>query len=342
MPSAWAGLADLRKMTPSDGEWLQGAEKLAASGIAPIDEATMRFSIGKYYDDVEDFAQAFRNFKRGNELLKAVARPYDHSAHEKFVKDMKIVFTRDYFALKQPGASDSRQPIFVVGMPRSGTSLMEQIIASHPQVKGAGELTYWSGVVGEHEAALRQSRLDDGTIAEIADGYLQVLRERGGDAAHIIDKAPVNSDYLGLIHAVFPNARFIYMQRDPIDTCLSCFFQKFAHLNFTMDLSDLAKYYAQHERLVSHWRSVLPSSTLLEVPYEALVTNQEEWTRKVVDFIGLEWDQRCLEFYKTKRAVVTSSFWQVRQSIYKNSVARWHNYKPFIAPLLQLRKASRH
>jgi hypothetical protein len=155
-------------------------------------------------------------------------------------------------------------------------------------------------------------------------------------------KAPVNSDYLGVIHSVFPNARIIYMQRDPIDTCLSCYFQKFVlSLNFTMDLSDLADYYRQHQRLMAHWRAVLPRGTILDVPYEELVTDQEGWTRKILDFLGLEWDKQVLDFHTTQRAVVTASFWQVRQKIFKNSVQRWRHYEKFIGPLLDLKNLAR-
>jgi len=141
-----------------------------------------------------------------------------------------------------------------------------------------------------------------------------------------------------VIYSVFPNARVIYMQRDPIDTCLSCYFQQFLMgLTFTVDLSDLAHYYCGHRRLMAHWRAVLPPGFILEVPYEELVADQETWTRKMLDFIGLEWNDRCLEFHKTSRQVVTASAWQVRQKIYKNSVARWRQYEKFLGPLKGLR-----
>lgn len=172
----------------------------------------------------------------------------------------------------------------------------------------------------------------------IAERYLRELGARSADASRIVDKAPNNCDYLGLIHSVFPNARIIYMQRDPIDSSLSCYFQQFVTaLNFTMDLSDLAHYFREHRRLMAHWRAILPSGSILDVPYEALIADQESWTRKILEFLGLEWDERCLEFHKTKRPVATSSFWQVRQRIYRASVARWRNYEKFIEPLLSMR-----
>jgi tetratricopeptide (TPR) repeat protein len=338
MPGAWAALAGLRKMTTSDSAWLEGAEEIANGRLNPLDEAELHFAIGKYRDDVEDFKGAFQNFKRANELLKTMAEAYDRGARAQFVDDLTRSYTRETVARVDPGASESMRPVFVIGMPRSGTSLTEQIIASHPSAKGAGELEFWSGVVREHGAINPQGQLAESTRNKLAETYLRALEGRAGDALRIVDKSPVNSDYLGLIHSVFPNARFIYMQRDPIDTCLSCYFQQFSlALSFTMDLSDLAHYYREHQRLMSHWRSTMPPGTILDVPYSGLVDDQEGWTRKILDFVGLEWDERCINFQETKRAVVTSSFWQVRQKVYKDSVLRWRNYERFITPLLGLK-----
>jgi hypothetical protein len=155
-----------------------------------------------------------------------------------------------------------------------------------------------------------------------------------------VDKTPVNSDYLGIIHSVFPRARIIYVQRNPIDTCLSCYFQPFAAaLSHCLDLSDLAHYYSEHARLMAHWRKVLPTGTLLEVPYEELVADPESWTRKMLDFLGLDWDERCLKPHETQRAVLTASDWQVRQPIYRASVERWRKYSKFVGPLRDLKPA---
>jgi hypothetical protein len=339
MSSAWAAQATLRKMTSSDAAWLKGAEEIASSGIAPLDESDMRFSIGKYYDDVNDFGNAFQNYKRANELLKTAAQEYDRQERTRFVDDMIRVYSRESVLSLRGDGSASMKPVFVVGMMRSGTSLVEQIIASHPRAKGAGELGYWSDTADSHQSEQRQNILSLPTRTGLAEAYLKVLQAGTGDATRIVDKAPINSDHLGLIYSVFPKARVVYMQRDPIDTCLSCYFQKFsAALNFTMDLSDLAHYYGEHHRLMAHWRAVLPPGSILDVPYAGLVADQEGWSRKILDFLGLEWDDRCLDFYKTERQVVTASYWQVRQKIYLNSVKRWRNYEKFIKPLLGLRE----
>jgi tetratricopeptide (TPR) repeat protein len=338
MPKALALQASVRKMMPSDSAWLKNAEEVAASEMGPLDESELRFAIAKSYDDIQDFKRAFQNYKRANDLLKSIAQPYDREAYKGFVDSMIRTYTQEVVARVNGGASNSMKPVFVVGMPRSGTSLAEQIIASHPSAKGAGELGFWSDAVHEHEALLKGGQLGESTREKLAETYLRVLEAKSGDALRIVDKAPVNSDYLGVIHSVFPNARIIYMQRDPIDTCLSCYFQKFAlSLNFTMDLSDLADYYRQHRRLMAHWRAVLRPGTLLDLPYEQLVADQEGWTRKILDFLGLEWDERVLNFHETKRAVVTASFWQVRQKIFKSSVQRWRNYEKFIGPLRDLK-----
>jgi tetratricopeptide (TPR) repeat protein len=338
MPGALAALAGIRRMTSSDSAWLQRAEQIAAGGIAPVEEADVRFAIGKYYDDVWEFERAFKSYERANELLKTLATPYDPDARTRFVDDLIRVHTREAIS-RVEGASTSVKPLFVVGMARSGTSLAEQVIASHPAAAGAGELLFWSAAMHKHDALIRRGDLDEAIRRDLTEGYLRTLTAQSADALRVVDKAPFNCDYLGVIHSIFPNARIIYMRRDPIDTCLSCYFQQFrVTLNFTMDLSDLAHYYREHQRLMAHWRAVLPPGAILDVPYSELVADQEGWTRRILEFIGLEWDERCLDFQSTKRAVATASYWQVRQRIYNDSVQRWRNYRKFIGPLLDLKE----
>ena len=335
---SWAALARLRRMTPADGAWLKGAEACATRGLAPHHEAELRYALGKYYDDVGDFKRAFRSYQRANELQKLAAEPFDRGARTRFVDDLIRAYTSETIGGTRAGASDSMRPVFVVGMPRSGTTLVAQIIHSHPAAASAGELAFWPDSVQKHVARLRQGPPDEALTRKLATGCLSVLAGRFPDPLRVVDKTPFNSDYLGLIHSVLPKARIIYLRRDPIDTCLSCYFQPFLpSLNFTMDLSDLAHYYHEHRRLMEHWRGVLPPEILLEVPYAGLVDAQEEWTRRIVDFLGLPWDPGCLEFHTTERVVRTASYWQVRQPIYENSVGRWRNYEKFIGPLLDLR-----
>jgi tetratricopeptide (TPR) repeat protein len=334
---ALAALAWTRKMTLADAAWLERAEKIAAK-LTPVDEATLRFAMGKYCDDVGDYAQAFRHYQRANELHRLRAEPYDREMRARFVDDLIRVHTPEALAQARAGAADSARPVFVVGMPRSGTSLVEQILASHPAARGAGELNFWTIAMRKHESTVRREILPELLRQKLAQDYLRTLAGHSPDAARVIDKMPVNSDYLGVIHSILPNARVIYLRRDPIDTCLSCYFQQFPPtLNFSMDLADLAHYYREHQRLVAHWRRVLPAETFLEVPYAELTADQEAWTRRILEFVGLPWDERCLDFHKTDRVVTTASTWQVRQRIYRSSIERWRHYEKFIGPLRTLK-----
>jgi tetratricopeptide (TPR) repeat protein len=335
---AWVGIARARRMTSADGAWLKGAEACAASGLNSLSEADVRYAIGKYYDDTGNFTEAFSSYQRANELSRTGAVPYDRHGHARLVDDLIRVYSRAVLSEARPGASDSRLPVLVTGMPRSGTSLVEQIIASHPAAKGAGELLFWDRSFLEAEGALRQSPPGEALTKTLAQAYVCELEAHGADARRVVDKQPFNAGRLGIVHSVFPRARMVYVRRDPIDTCLSCFFQPFPPaLNFTKDLSALADYYREHHRLIEHWRGALPPGTMLDVPYEELIADQEGWTRRIVDFIGLEWDERCLGFHATARAVFTASSWQVRQKLYQSSVGRWRNYEKFIGPLLELK-----
>jgi len=337
MARAWAELANVRKMTVADGIWLKRAEQTAAELKSIPDQATVRYAIGKYFDDLGKHAQAFESYRSANELLRSIAPAYDRDARARFVDDVTHAYTAESIAAAAATGSDSTQPIFVVGMPRSGTSLIEQILASHSAVGGAGELPFWNSLVRKREADVRNATLNAEDRQAIAAEYLRTLAQHCPGRPFVVDKTPLNCDHLGLIHSVFPRARIIYARRDPIDTCLSCYFQHFivAH-NWALDLSDLEHFHRQHRRLMQHWRATLPPGTLLEVPYEELVSNPQVWTRRIVEFLRLPWEERCLRFHETPRAVFTASSWQVRQPLYRNSVERWRGYSKFIGPLRNL------
>lgn len=346
--AALVAQAGTRKMMPTDATWLERAEAaLAKKDVTAPQEAALRYAIGKYFDDVGDFDRAFPSFRRANEILKTAAEPYNRKVHAAAAADLVKAYTPAAVARAATGGSDSTLPVLVVGMPRSGTSLIEQIIASHPSARGAGELDFWSALMREHETEVRNGPLAEATKGEVAAAYLRKLKEHAAvsptdnltNVDRIVDKAPVNSDYLGVFHSVFPKARIIYVQRDPIDTCLSCYFQDLPlTLNFAMDLDDLTHYYKEHRRLIDHWRAVLPPGSILEVPYESLVADQEAWTRRILEFIGLDWSGACLDFDQTQRVVASASYRQVRRKIYNTSVARWRNYQKFLGPLASLRK----
>ena len=338
---AWAWRVELRRMTSADRDWLEGAERMLAAGVLPVEEERLRFAMGKYFNDIGNYPSAFAAYQRANELQKRHATPYDRAARTEFVDEMIRVYPRERFAQPPEGASDSRRPVFVVGMMRSGTSLVEQIIASHPRAAGAGELEYWNAAAAKYRDVLRHGTPDPALLGRLTAGYLKILDRQPAAAERVVDKSTYNSDHLGIIHLAFPNARILYLRRDPIDVCLSCFFQQFATAaNFTLDLADLAHFYREHHRVVEHWRSVLPRDAFMDVPYAELVADQEGWSRRIIAFLGLEWDPQVLEFHKTERSVLTASHWQVRQKIYTSSVGRWKNYEKFIGPLLKLRDLS--
>jgi|SRR5579871_5290247 len=339
LAAAWASLAYLRRMGRDDAQWLQRAEQLLASQLPQLDDLSLRFAIGKYWDDLEDYQRAFESFRAANERLRATSRPYNTEARTRFVDAMVQIYTPQSILRARSAGSNSDRPVFVVGMPRSGTSLVEQIIASHPLAHGAGELGFWSEVLLANVAEIQRGILPADTRKRLADAYLQLLSEQSVDAKRVVDKAPVNSEYLGFIYSVFPQAKFIYVRRDPIDTCLSCYFQYLSPaLSYTMDLADLSHYYRQHHRQIAHWRAVLPPGTILDVQYEDLVADQESETRRILKFVGVEWDERCLRFHENTRAVTTASGWQVRQKMYSSSVRRWRKYQPYIEPLLGLQE----
>ena len=338
---ACAGITRTRRMTSADSEWLLAAQRLADSGIAPQRELQVRYAIGKYHDDVGEFASAFESYRRANELARRCGPGHDRGALERAVDVIIRSFPRVRAAVDAVVAPPAR-PVFILGMPRSGTSLAEQILASHPSVFGAGELTFWSTRLGE--GLVDAARANTPTLAigaaelgALRNSYLELLAQRDPRAARITDKLPTNFMAIGLIHAGLPDARIIHLERNPLDTCLSIYFQHFEAANTHVnDLSDLAHYYGLYRRLMRHWRATLPHESLLDVPYEALVADPERWTRAMLEFIGLPWDARCLDFNHTERSVVTASKWQVRQGMSTASIERWRRYERFVAPLLPL------
>ncbi|TRZ68066.1 MAG: HAMP domain-containing protein [Rhodocyclaceae bacterium] len=335
--SALSALAQLRKMTPADTEWMDRAEELVKIA-GPVDQVQLRYAMGKYCDDVGDYDRAFINYHDANRLSKAIANnPYSHDNWTRCVDQLVRVNNPSSLHPVFHGAADSNRPVFIVGMPRSGTSLVEQIIASHPAVFGAGELSYWKNIARTPSTPVFESSLNGEVLSRLAKDYLDHLADLDPDARRVIDKMPDNFICMGLIHAVFPNAKFIHAIRNPIDTCLSIYFQNFsAAYDYSNDLADLAHYYREYHRLMAHWRAILPESSLLDLRYEDLLADQEGWSRRMIEFVGLDWDECCLNYQDTQRRVVTASKWQVRQKIYTSSIGRWRHYEKFIGPLMEL------
>lgn len=297
------------------------------------------FALGKMCDDRSDFDAAFDFYDRANRHHNETAG-HDPERTDVRMNDIAEVFDRARMERMQALGSPDRRPVFIIGMPRSGTTLTEQIIASHPDAAGAGELTTIPEIVGD----LREPqdgiffphtihRLDAAKAAEASARYLKILDEVSTSAAHVTDKLPGNFSMLGLIAVLFPNARVIHCRRDPRDTCLSIFFQQFfgSH-TYAFDLYNLGREYRAYLKLMEHWRQALPLP-MLELDYEETVADQEAASRKLLAFLDLPWDDRVLRYYETKRTVQTASLWQVRQPIYDKSVARWRHYEKHLAPL---------
>lgn len=337
MPEAWAHLTRSRKMTLDDMSWLTTAERISSQVSNGYVESQLRFAMGKFCDDTRRYDQAFGYFQRANELKKRYGRPYDRANEEAATQQFISAYSTEIVAQLHQGSSPSDKPMFIVGMPRSGTSLIEQIIASHPEAFGAGELRYWPDVSRKYQRQVLLADFSEEMLSSIAHDCLQLLDNYSHDAQRVVDKLPGNVKFLGLIHATFPSAKIIHAQRNPIDTCLSIYFQNFnSGHNYSHDLQDLVHYYYQYHSRMMHWRGVLPPGVLLDVPYESLVEGTESWSRKIIDFIGLNWDDNCLGFHQTERKVGTASNWQVRQPIYKGSKERWRNYEKFVGRLLPL------
>jgi tetratricopeptide (TPR) repeat protein len=336
-PPVFCSIAANRKMTSADTAWLQGAEALLAKRQPLEYEIGLRFALGKYHDDLRQYDQAFSQYRQANELSKRSAPEYERAKVTRQIDETISTFGTAFVRQTHAGACASELPVLIVGMPRSGTSLNEQILASHPAVFGAGEVRFWDSAF---EAFMTQAPAGDARaslLAGVARDYLARISQSAGAAQRVVDKMPANFLYAGLIHTVFPHAKILHMQRNPIDTCLSIYFQNFVAMSpYASDLEDLAHYYREYVRITNHWRAVLPATTLLEIPYEALIDDQEYWTRRMLDFIGLPWDARCLDFHQTERVVITASRWQVRQKISAGSVGRWRNYEKYLAPLRQL------
>jgi tetratricopeptide (TPR) repeat protein len=332
-----ASIAANRKMSRDDAAWLRNAEALLVNRPPPADEINLRFALGKYFDDIHEYARAFGEYARANELTKRFTGQYTRESLTGRIDGIMQRCDAGFMSRPRTFASPSELPIFIVGMPRSGTSLTEQILASHPAVFGAGELTYWDSAFAAFQEAALSGKSEAEVMPELATKYLDRLSGLSHGALRVVDKMPANFLYAGLISAVLPRARIIHMQRHPIDTCLSIYFQNFPNMGpFANDLDNLAFYYDQYLRITAHWRAVLPAAAWLDVPYEGLVEDQEGWTRRLLDFVGLPWDARCLEFYQTDRVVVTASKWQVRQKLTGTSAGRWKNYAAFIGPLARL------
>jgi tetratricopeptide (TPR) repeat protein len=332
---------------PFTAEEIDRIKALLRQEFLPLrDRINLHFALARVYDRARDFAEAFAHCDQGNarkkELLQLQGTAFQAEAHARFIDRLIAFFQPGYFRQVQSFGSDSELPVFIIGMPRSGTSLVEQILASHPAVFGAGEIRNLKQFVTELPAELATpadypeclARLDREGAARLAGQYLAGLRRLGGEKPRVTDKVPMNFHNLGLIATLFPRARIIHCRRDPRDVCWSCYFQNFREVPFACDLKELGAYYRQYERLMAHWRAVLPVA-VFEVCYEDLVADPERLSRELIAFCGLPWHEGCIQFYETRRVVRTASNMQVRQPVYRKAVGQWKNYEAHLGPLLE-------
>jgi tetratricopeptide (TPR) repeat protein len=318
--------------------------RLSGSGLSPQEAAELHSTLAHLLDRAGQAPEAFAHIAEANRLRREQARQageaFDPAAHSRLVDRLVAVFTPAYFEQVRGRGLDTDVPVFLVGMPRSGSSLVEQILSHHPDVAGAGELRDLPRLAAGLSERLKAPepypdcvcRLDPDTTRDLAEAYLARVRSLVGPARRITDKMLDNFLQLGLAATLFPRARVVHCRRDPLDTCVSCFTQKFRGVNFNWDLGELGHYYREYERMMAHWRTALPLP-LLDVAYEELVADTEGVSRKLVEFCGLDWDPRCLRFFENPRPVRTVSKLQVRQPIYGSSVGRWRRYAAHLAPL---------
>lgn len=329
---------ELKRFTRGDRD-LAALERLVAGGDLPAGKALMvHFALAKALDDAGDYERAWEHLQQANALKRAEIS-YAESRALDLLERIREVFKPSLFErVWEPGrgAGDpSSAPVFVVGMPRSGSTLIEQILASHPQIHGAGELPILERMEDpgfpENITALSPDRL-----RELGAAYLAQLPRVDAGVVRIVDKLPGNFLRIGLIRLMLPNARIIHTMRDPLDTCLSCYFKLFTNgLYFTYDLGELGRYYRSYRRLMDHWRAVLPRDAILDVRYETVVEDLEAEARRLIEYCGLPWDERCIAFHRNARPVRTASSVQVRQPLFRSSVGRWRHYEAGLAPLIK-------
>jgi tetratricopeptide (TPR) repeat protein len=334
MVGAWSNLATNHKFGAGDQRLVEAMRAaVEGRGLMPWQRQAVHFALAKALDDMGEAEGAMRHYDAANRIRAARGR---------LNRERLAAQTAHVIAAAPPGFLDRRPdfgvddptPVLIVGMPRSGTTLVEQILSSHPAVAAGGELPFW------RERNQAQAFGADAPVEEVrrvATDYLAVLRGIAPEAARVTDKTPFNFAHLGAIRQLFPRATIVHCCRHAVDTCLSIYGTDFQiAYDFAADRGDLVFFYRQYQELMAHWRSVLPPDRFIEVDYEALVADPEPLTRRLVATAGLEWDDACLAPQRNQRRIATASLWQARQPIYRTSVARWRRYEPWLGELRAL------
>ncbi|MEE4304018.1 MAG: sulfotransferase [Wenzhouxiangella sp.] len=344
-PAAMGGLLGVARDELRE-DWLEDARRMLAAGQLDADErAVLGYALGRALERRGDYDGAFDAWRRANELRRRLSGGLDRKGAQLHAERQIERYNPELLARRPELEQPEQTPVFIVGMPRSGTTLLERMLGTHPEAAGYGELP----VIGQIARALEQSRPEwPGHPQSITEVYpvellqdmvyrfFEEIRRRGsGEPRFVIDKAPLNFFQAGLISQLFPQARIIVCERDPRDVCLSIFSENFAaDQAFSTDLDDLVFFYRRYRGLVEHWKRALPDR-VRSVSYETLVDSPEATLRPLLEWIGMPWDDACLDFHTRTGDVATPSRWQVRQPIYRSSIGRWRNFRPHIAPLLK-------
>jgi hypothetical protein len=339
---AWWSLANLKTYRFSDAELEQMRVAEAAAATSAVDRHHLCFALGKALEDRGEYAPSFEYYARGNALKRTASR-YRPEVIEQNTRLQIEVCTRELFARHERSGAQAADPIFIVGLPRSGSTLIEQILASHSKVEGTHELADVPRMVVElqgrdwqlenprYPAVLAQMASED--FRRLGEKYLDDTRSYRSGKAHFIDKMPNNFRHVGLMHLMLPNARIIDARREPMACCFGNLKQLFAHgQEFAYGVEDIARYYLTYLELMRHWDAVLPGR-VLRVQYEDVVADLEGSVRRILDYCGLEFEPSCVEFYRTERSVRTASSEQVRQPIYREALEQWRHYEPWLGPL---------
>ena len=339
-PANFRSLAQVRRMRAEDRPLIERMRAIATQpDLDAQSRAALLFGLGKAFDDLGDYGEAMRWYDAGN-ALRPQWTPEEREAQARRFDAVIASFDRP--ALERAGRLPPRpdgsgeKPIFIVGMPRSGTTLTEQILSSHPAVGSGGELGFWAGRKAEWGLAANVLPSAD-QVSKAREDYLALLSRLRPGAARVTDKAPMNFVHLHLIRLALPEARIVHCRRRPIDTCLSNYFADFGdHHPYSSARESLVAYTRQYEKLMAHWRAVLPSDRFAEVDYERLVSDRKSETRRLIAFVGLDWNDACLAPEKNERVIKTASLWQARQPVYGTSVERWRRYEPWLGALREL------
>jgi tetratricopeptide (TPR) repeat protein len=341
---AYANIVDLEKFTPENPLFIAMRQMLERAKNPEQEHfMAMHYALGKAYDDMGEYETALKHYSIGARLKRATLK-YDEAEVFRFYDDIRATFDENYFKNLPFEGLPTNLPVFIIGMPRSGSTLTEQIISSHPDVYGAGEIKTLSGCIGQlrlkfpslpkYPAMVPSMRPMQ--FKAIGDNYLKAIMSYSTTAKRVTDKLLTNFYFVGMIYTLFPNAKIIHTMRNPVDCCLSCFTKLFKDdMPHSYDLRDLGRYYGKYQELMAHWRRVLPPGVMLEVRYEDVVSDTAAKAKEIIDFCGLEWDERCLRFHESDRPVKTASVSQVRKPLYKSSVERWRKYGDGLKPLVE-------